>query len=192
MTSRRLRGAGDGWDVACAGNTLPVTGDGNEREANPDVRFEFGHDPSAAAHARHVLEPLIDSPDDPIADDVRLVTSELVSNVYLHTDDGGTMQAWDPKPDVPFRVEVADGDRGTPGQRGEPSLVGGHGMNIVEACSDNWGVQRSEDGKVVWAEFDRQLRSGHDHDHDPAAAVRTDEQPPNPSVSRPQNLERFD
>ena len=162
--------------MAGAGSPLPVTGDGNEERIDPDVHLEFSHEPTAAADARHVLEPLIDSPGDPIADDVRLVTSELITNVYLHTDDGGTMQAWDPKPDVPFRVEVSDTDPETPERPSHAPLVGGHGMNIVDACSDDWGVRHSDDGKVVWATFDRHRRT--DRDHEPAGAVHNDEQPP--------------
>ncbi len=65
------------------------------------------------------------------------------------------MQAWDPKPDIPFRLEVADTDPAIPQIPNEPRPVGGRGLDIVEAISDDWGVQPTGSGKVVWAEFNR-------------------------------------
>ena len=131
--------------------------DRNDDRPEPDVRFDFGHDIAAPRLAREALEPLIDEPGDPIADKVRIVASELVTNVVLHTDDGGSMLAWDPKPNIPFRLEVADRDHATPKKPTEPLLIGGHGLEIVDACTDEWGVQRSDTGKVVWAEFNRPI-----------------------------------
>ena len=80
--------------------------------------------------------------------------ANLVSNVVQHTDDGGTVRAWDPKPDVPFRLEVEDADRGSPDSE-ETNNDGGKGLHIVDELSDEWGVDRSPRGKTVWAEFDR-------------------------------------
>lgn len=37
-----------------------------------------------------------------------------MTNVVVHTDDGGELRAWDPRPDVPLRVEVEDADPGLP------------------------------------------------------------------------------
>jgi len=63
----------------------------------PDVRFEFEHDRRAPEEARQEMDQLLNVPDDPIADDVRLAASELVTNVVTHTDDGGELRAWDPR-----------------------------------------------------------------------------------------------
>lgn len=134
-----------------------------DREHEPDVRFRFGHDFSAALEAREQLDSLLDEPDDVIADDVRLAASEMVTNVVRHTAGGGELRAWDPRPDVPLRVEVEDGDPSPPVIPPTPAdasiaAIGGRGLAIVNAVSDGWGFERLADGKVVWAEFDRNKR----------------------------------
>lgn len=126
-----------------------------EHDREPDVRYSFDHDPHASRHARQHLDPLFDDPDDVIANAVRLATSEMVTNVIQHTDGGGEMRAWDPRPDVPFRVEVQDGDTTPPQIPDQLPPVGGRGVAIVAAVADDWGVEPTTDGKFVWAEFDR-------------------------------------
>ncbi|MBI5090473.1 MAG: ATP-binding protein [Actinobacteria bacterium] len=126
-------------------------------ETPPDVHFEFDHRRSAPREAREAIKPLF-APDDPLEEDVTLATSELVSNVITHTDDGGTLDAWDPKPDVPLRVEVADTDSSPAAPVEVPPERGGMGLKIVDQLADDWGVVPREDGKVVWAEFDRHKR----------------------------------
>jgi anti-sigma regulatory factor (Ser/Thr protein kinase) len=130
---------------------------------DPDVRYQFGHQPRAAADARHEMERLLDGPDDPIADDVRLATSELVTNVVVHTADGGELRAWDPRPDVPLRLEVEDLDPALPVIPDESPTIGGQGLRIVDAAADQWGVDEQPAGKVVWAEFDRSKRDDTTH-----------------------------
>ena len=97
---------------------------------------------------------------DPIAGDVEMVVSELVSNVVQHTNGGGTLRVWDPNPDVPLRVEIADGGNGVPRSipLSEATPSGGRGLRIVNDLSDNWGVEYGRHGKTVWVEFDRDAR----------------------------------
>jgi len=121
---------------------------------SPDVSIEFENDPGAPAAVRRGLRPLFSSPSDPIADSVELVASELVSNVVQHTDGGGTAQAWDPDPDVPFLLEVTDSGSGEPAAA-TPNDDGGRGLRIVDDIADRWGVNPRTHGKTVWAEFDR-------------------------------------
>jgi hypothetical protein len=52
---------------------------------------------------------MLNDPNDPIADDVRATTSELVTNAIRHTYDGGELRAWDPRPDVPLRLSPIAG-----------------------------------------------------------------------------------
>jgi anti-sigma regulatory factor (Ser/Thr protein kinase) len=127
------------------------------KRSPPDVQFEFDHDLSAPRGARQKLARWFKDPSDPIADDVELAASELVSNVVLHTDDGGTMKAWDPKPDVPLRLEVEDHDMRVPSSNGLPPATdaGGRGLAIVDTVAGAWGVDRTPSGKIVWAEFTR-------------------------------------
>jgi anti-sigma regulatory factor (Ser/Thr protein kinase) len=124
-----------------------------------DVEFEFGHSDTAARGARDALAPLFQDSSDPIAEDVTLTASELVTNVVRHTADGGLLSAWDPAPDVPLRLEVSDTEPTEPKAAKEAGECGGYGLGIVAAVSDAWGVVRTHSGKVVWAEFDRSKRT---------------------------------
>jgi len=119
------------------------------------VVVQFDHDASAPRRARKAIRPLVDAGDDPIASSVEAVTSELVSNVVQHTSDGGTVKAWDPKPDVPFRLEVTDTDPALPMSPDTATDDGGRGLHIVAALADDWGVEHHRPGKTVWAEFNR-------------------------------------
>jgi len=132
---------------------------GDDDGPDPDVRYQFGHTRRAAAEARDQLNRLLTDPDDPIADDVRLATSEMVTNVVVHTADGGELRAWDPRPDVPLRVEVEDDDPAGPTIPVDRPAVGGLGLSIVDTVSDRWGVEDAPPGKIVWAEFDRVRRA---------------------------------
>ena len=123
-------------------------------DRDPDVRLEFGNDETAPRRAREALSSIFTGPDDPIADAVTLTASELVTNVVRHTDSSGVMQAWDPKPDVPLRLEVEDHYPVLPAIVKDP-IVGGRGLRLVDAVADAWGVHPTADGKVVWAEFNR-------------------------------------
>jgi anti-sigma regulatory factor (Ser/Thr protein kinase) len=129
----------------------------------PQARFDIEHDDTAGRRARKALDDLFSEPDDPIADDVRLAASELVNNVVQHTADGGELRVWDPKPDVPLRLEVEDTECDTvPAIPTEPRDDGGRGLAIVDAVADEWGVEPLPDGKIVWAEFDRHRRNEPD------------------------------
>jgi anti-sigma regulatory factor (Ser/Thr protein kinase) len=121
----------------------------------PDVHLDFGHDLAAPRDVRAELQRLLDDPDDPIADAVSLVASELVSNVVIHTGEGGTIDVWDPRPDVPLRLEVSDNDPSTLAEKRAPEDHTGRGLRIVEQLADAWGVTTRGIKKVVWAEFDR-------------------------------------
>lgn len=123
----------------------------------PSVSMEFPSDLESPGRVRSLLRRLLGGAEDPIAEDVELAASELVSNVVQHTEDGGWVRAWDPKPDVPFLLEVEDTspqlDASSSGTE-----YGGHGLGIVENVADEWGVDRYENGKTVWAVFDRSKR----------------------------------
>lgn len=118
---------------------------------------------------------MLSDPDDVIADDVRLATSEMVTNVIAHPDGGGETRAWDPKPGVPFRVEVEDHDQAPPVISARQKGVGGRGLAIVAAVSDEWGSEPNPDGKIVGAEFDRDKRRQTQRDEPASESNRQDE-----------------
>lgn len=136
-------------------------GDPKHLEGPPDVVVPFQGDRTAPGAVRRALVPLFDGADDPIAQDALLSASELVTNVVEHTDDGGEVRAWDPKPDVPMRMEVEDRDQSMPVRRAPaPDERTGRGLMMVDRASDAWGAFKTAVGKVVWAEFDRNRRRG--------------------------------
>jgi hypothetical protein len=124
-----------------------------------DFRFEFGHSTRAPRDGRVALTGFFDDPDDPLREDVQLAATELITNVIQHTDSGGMLEAWDPKPDVPLRLEVSDFARPAPRVVEHPGADGGFGLRIINTIADAWGVIPTATGKVVWAEFDRSKRT---------------------------------
>ncbi|MFI8928226.1 ATP-binding protein [Streptomyces sp. NPDC053474] len=89
-------------------------------------------------------------------DDVRLCTSELVTNALLHgtsTDDVILVRV--EFHDAQLLVEVHDGGDGTPRQHQvRDTSDNGRGLFLVAAIADDWGVAaRGGPGKRVWASF---------------------------------------
>ena len=83
---------------------------------------------------------------------IETVVSELVSNVVQHTNGGGTVRAWTERP---FHLEVSDNGTMLQEQRPIPHLVGGHGLDIVEELTEDWGILYApHHGKTIWADFD--------------------------------------
>ena len=117
----------------------------------PDVSVEIHHDARAPGTARRAVAPLLVE-DGEFAERVELAASELVTNVVEHTDDGGRFEAWDSDPLV---VAVSDTDRRIPTIPERSTIRGGRGLSIVDQVADDWGVEPTDTGKVVWAEFDR-------------------------------------
>lgn len=121
----------------------------------PDVHYRFDNEPDAPRRARRALSSLFIYPADPISEAVELAASELVTNVVIHTESGGLMRAWDPKPANPFRLEVEDHAAPGPISPPMPDDSGGRGLIIVDNVADAWGVEPTDDGKTIWAEFNR-------------------------------------
>lgn len=123
----------------------------DDTKPEPDLSFEFSHDPAAARMARQAIAPLLHE-DGKFADDVALATSEIVSNVVEHTHDGGRLDAWD---DNPLVLEVEDYDPNIPTIPATGTEQGGRGLALVEGLAEAWGIEPTETGKVVWAKFER-------------------------------------
>lgn len=122
----------------------------------PDVQFAFEHELAGRAprRARHAVAALLEGAGDSMATRVLWTVSELVTNVIMHSHDGGVVKAWLSRPDGRVRVEVEDHSSTLPVA---PSGVspGSYGLHVVERASDAWGVELTRFGKVVWAEFAR-------------------------------------
>jgi serine/threonine-protein kinase RsbW len=91
----------------------------------------------------------------PNLDDAVLLTSELVTNAVTHTGSrvpGGTVTVVVAESAGGVRIEVADGgsDLYTPVVRGEIYTADGHGLQLVQNLSDQWGYLRDDLGTTVW------------------------------------------
>jgi len=82
-------------------------------------------------------------------DDVVLVVSEMAANVIRHARtkfrvsleaDAGML-----------RVEVSDGSSVIPAM--EDLTRSGRGLRIIEAVSQRWGIESTDTGKTIWAQF---------------------------------------
>ena len=113
--------------------------------------------------------------------DAQLLVVELVANSVRHADtpaDAALSVRGEIRGDA-LRLEVEDRGSGGSIVRRAPDLQhgGGFGLNVVEAVSRRWGVDR-DDGTRVWAEIgipaDRgpamPTRSNGDSRHDAASA----------------------
>jgi len=119
----------------------------------PDVHVVLVNDVRAPHLARVAVQSVLDNHRDPIVWKVTLAVSELVTNVIIHTAQGGEMHVWDSSAANPLRLEVHDRNHALPTRPMRPSL-GGRGLGIVDSVADDWGVTPTPTGKLVWAEFD--------------------------------------
>lgn len=114
------------------------------------------HDAASAALVRsHLARDLAsyDLPADAIEDAV-LVASELVGNAIRHAAAAGSTTlavSWDVDSSG-IRVYVGDPSDKQPEVRNAgDDDPGGRGLMIVDAMCDQWGVERGDRGKTVWA-----------------------------------------
>ena len=116
----------------------------------------------AAAKARAALTASLDLFSDVLdeerLDDLRLLTSELVSNSVRH---GASIPEHPIRVkvsvmDTKIRVSVVDSGRGfdRPPTSARPGVDGGWGLFLVERLADRWGTD-GDGSTTVWFELDR-------------------------------------
>jgi anti-sigma regulatory factor (Ser/Thr protein kinase) len=125
----------------------------------PDLlTIELPREPTAPGRARQAVERFADLVGDDRLADLRLLTSELVSNAVKYGGEG-TVLLHVRQADDRLRVEVVDQGTGFQAQqtadardRADLELVGGWGLPIVQTLSSAWGS--FEGSTHVWFEFD--------------------------------------
>ncbi|WP_254394735.1 ATP-binding protein [Streptomyces sp. AC512_CC834] len=124
-------------------------------QAVPQLRRRLGRaDLRAVPEARRALRELLRHWGEPGQSEVaELLTSELVTNALVHTDDGAVLTAT-VGPSA-LRVEVRDyvGRRPAPRAPAAEERTNGRGLVLVESLADDWGVRPCEVGKSVWFEL---------------------------------------
>jgi anti-sigma regulatory factor (Ser/Thr protein kinase) len=119
------------------------------------IRKDIANGPEASAEARRLVTSFADHLPAPILEDVRLVSSELVSNSYKHAGNppGHPITVSLDLSGNRLRIEVVDGSVFDP----TPETVGElrdvkWGLTIVDRIADAWGrIDPPEGG--IWAEF---------------------------------------
>ena len=109
-------------------NVAPLMGDDT-------VNIQVGVPPTMA-EGRQALRDQLHSWGCSNVDDVVLVFSELVTNVWMHTIGASTTVITHAPPSV--RIEVHDASRSIPELRHDTRL-GGFGLQIVSQFSGDWG-----------------------------------------------------
>jgi anti-sigma regulatory factor (Ser/Thr protein kinase) len=85
-----------------------------------------------------------------VADDAVLVVSELVTNAVVHAGTEITVGVIT-QADGRVRVEIGDGSADLPGLRiPNAGSRSGRGLLLVEHFTQQWGVDRTAAGKIVW------------------------------------------
>ncbi|MFD4725599.1 ATP-binding protein [Streptomyces seoulensis] len=136
-------------------------------EIRPDPE-EVGR---ARKWARSRLAGLGIAADEPLAETLILLVSELVTNAVVHTGRPALLRlslpsgppappvppaGAEPAPSVTVRLEVADASSRAPVPRcAGREATGGRGLALVDCLADRWGWSPEGAGKSIWCELDR-------------------------------------
>lgn len=120
--------------------------------------FTLGTGPSGVHDARRWAAAACTEIDrEDLAECAELGVSELIGNAILHGEPPVRMRMRG-TPEHP-RIEVSDGSTNPPEMPepntrhpidDDPLITFGRGLDIVARCSDAWGADVDDDGKVVW------------------------------------------
>jgi CheY-like chemotaxis protein/anti-sigma regulatory factor (Ser/Thr protein kinase) len=124
------------------------------RSTDRDEAADFDADVRSVPKAREFVRRVLQRWDrGTLADDASLVVTELASNAVLHA--GSSYQVRLTASPGSLRIEVTDGDTGTPEpQPFSATAESGRGIVIVSAVAASWGIDAVPGrGKVTWAEL---------------------------------------
>ena len=97
--------------------------------------------------------------DEPLAETLILLVSELVTNAVVHTGCTAVLRLFLPgaaADSAPVRLEVADASTRAPVPRcADGDATGGRGLALVDGLADRWGWSAEGAGKSIWCELDR-------------------------------------
>ncbi|MFI9026599.1 ATP-binding protein [Streptomyces sp. NPDC053560] len=127
------------------------------------VQLEVRPDPAEVGRARRWARSRLAGSgigaDEPLAETLILLVSELVTNAVVHAGSPAELRLRfsGTGPVVgTVRLEVVDGSARPPRQRrAEGDDTNGRGLELVDGLADRWGWQPEGVGKRIWCEVDR-------------------------------------
>ncbi|MEU3409879.1 ATP-binding protein [Streptomyces sp. NPDC006658] len=130
------------------------------------MQLEIRPDPAEVGRARRWARSRLAgsgiTAEEPLAETLILLVSELVTNAVVHTGRPAVLRLCLPCAAAgggaadPVRVEVADTSNRAPQPRcADDDATGGRGLALVECLADRWGWSPEGAGKSIWCELDR-------------------------------------
>ncbi|MCF4138896.1 ATP-binding protein [Streptomyces sp. Tue 6430] len=141
------------------------------------MQLEIRPDPAEVGRARRWARSRLAGSgigaDEPLAETLILLVSELVTNAVVHTGCPAVLRLSLPGVEAGWttvRLEVADSSSRAPVPRcvGDEA-TGGRGLALVDGLADRWGWSVEGPGKRIWCELDRCARTLDDADRTSAA-----------------------
>jgi DNA-binding NarL/FixJ family response regulator len=128
---------------------LEDVGRAGDHEADASFEADVSTVPQARAFVRRTLEEWRVAN----RDEAMLIVTELAANAVLHAGSSYRVRL-SASPGL-LRIEVSDGDAGTPEPQPFSSTAeSGRGIVLVSAIATSWGIETAgADGKVTWAEL---------------------------------------
>ncbi|WP_179272610.1 ATP-binding protein [Streptomyces sp. XY006] len=127
------------------------------------MQLEIRPDPAEVGRARRWARSRLAGSgiqaDEPLAETLILLVSELVTNAVVHTGRPAVLRLSLPPAvteEATVRLEVADRSGRAPVPRcAGDEATGGRGLALVDGLADRWGWSVEATGKRIWCELDR-------------------------------------
>ncbi|WP_018567128.1 ATP-binding protein [Streptomyces sp. PsTaAH-124] len=127
------------------------------------MQLEIRPDPAEVGRARRWARSRLAgsgiAADEPLAETLVLLVSELVTNAVVHTGCPAVLRLSLPGTAAgaaTVRLEVADASACAPVPRcAGDEATGGRGLALVDGLADRWGWSAEGAGKRIWCELDR-------------------------------------